>query len=568
MSDPRNAFQRVYYALSKDYRGNLNRKWVEQHGSPPPWTAAGQDYIANQELERNLLANPPQVHGNARWMSREQAASIAKSANADQKDQSDGTFILGGAVDVEVGEVHTIAKSKPPGHALTIAATRAGKGTSQIIPNIITYGGSMLVIDPKGENYLATHKYKRKLGRVIRIDPFRVTEKGDPEAAFSCFNPIASVHDESHARRLSELMMGDRPTEGDSFWYDMPLELLQAVIFYVSQTRFNRISDVRKILSVPDEYAKEGDELTQLQSNLYALASNTEYASIANKVKQFASLNHRLRSSILASLTAKISIWDEKQLSETVSGHHFDLEDMKHNRMTVYVILPFDRMNTYRAFLRIIVGQFYQAMIREDTIPEVPVACIVDEFPALGQMTEIVKGLAEIGGYGVRFWLFAQGLAQLEQTYPKHYEQILSQCSTVSIFGVTDGTTAKWLSEELGNETTAFYQSTTGAGGGGLGKAGHPAVNVNTGRSVQLAGKPLLSTNDVREVLGVGSDFQVILLSGHPPMLGCLIPWYTIDNLKERVEDTRQIKANQNRQLPLPPKAKNKEWGFIPNEDS
>ena len=37
-------------------------------------------------------------------------------------------------------------------HVMTIAGSRAGKGVSLIIPNLLLYEGSALVIDPKGEN--------------------------------------------------------------------------------------------------------------------------------------------------------------------------------------------------------------------------------------------------------------------------------------------------------------------------------------------------------------------------------------------------------------------------------
>lgn len=37
-------------------------------------------------------------------------------------------------------------------HVMTIAGSRAGNGVSLIIPNLLFYGGSALVIDPKGEN--------------------------------------------------------------------------------------------------------------------------------------------------------------------------------------------------------------------------------------------------------------------------------------------------------------------------------------------------------------------------------------------------------------------------------
>ncbi|MDQ7079020.1 MAG: type IV secretory system conjugative DNA transfer family protein [Robiginitomaculum sp.] len=49
-------------------------------------------------------------------------------------------------------------------HLLTVAPTRSGKGTTAIIPNLLTYEGSCLVIDPKGENALITAERTRNNG--------------------------------------------------------------------------------------------------------------------------------------------------------------------------------------------------------------------------------------------------------------------------------------------------------------------------------------------------------------------------------------------------------------------
>jgi len=41
--------------------------------------------------------------------------------------------------------------SAPEAHTLVVAQTRAGKGARVIVPTLLRYGSSMLVIDPKGE---------------------------------------------------------------------------------------------------------------------------------------------------------------------------------------------------------------------------------------------------------------------------------------------------------------------------------------------------------------------------------------------------------------------------------
>jgi hypothetical protein len=81
---------------------------------------------------------------------------------------------------------------------LTIASSRSGKGRSAIIPNLLVWPGSALVIDPKGTNAAVTAARRgHGGGRVTQflrqdvhiVDPFKIV----PGAAGACFNPMAAI---------------------------------------------------------------------------------------------------------------------------------------------------------------------------------------------------------------------------------------------------------------------------------------------------------------------------------------------------------------------------------------
>jgi hypothetical protein len=78
-------------------------------------------------------------------------------------------------------------------HALTVAGTRAGKGTSLIVPNLLRYPGSVLVIDPKGELGRITGRRRAQLGELVVLDPFR--ENG--RWASGSFNPLDELDADS-----------------------------------------------------------------------------------------------------------------------------------------------------------------------------------------------------------------------------------------------------------------------------------------------------------------------------------------------------------------------------------
>ncbi len=533
MSGNMSFLTRVMYRVSKSFRKSMDRTWEEGQGTPPPWTAVGMRFHTALKERDELIANPPPIHGDARFLGREELKAIedeALSMNKNRFGGRNGCMILGNGFAVDdIDFIPTVA-SIPPGHLLTIAATRSGKGTSHIVPNLLMYAGSLVVIDPKGENYALTHEERRKEGRVIRIDPFRVTKPFDPVSPFSACNPMEFIEGESEARRLASLLLGDAPKGEGKFWHEEAINLMSAVILACVSMGRDQINDVREVLTASNVSIDK--KPSKLSESLERLASKSSQPGAKRRLQSFVGYSEKMQSSILATINAGMSIWDTPEIAEAVERTDLPFGNLKTEVATIYVVLPFDKMGDYGAFLRLMVGQFYQAMIKGAKAEGIPVACIIDEFPALGSMKELVRALAEVAGYGVRFWLFVQNLSQLKALYPDDWNTIVSQCSSLCVFGVTDGETVEWLGKELGNETRAV--PVPGVNVGGAGRDADGVLNVNGGVNggVQLAGVPLLSPGEIREHLGVGKPWQVIFLSGKRPLLATRINYFNDDRLK------------------------------------
>lgn len=103
----------------------------------------------------------PTTFGSSRWATPDDVR--------ERKLVNEGGIRIGNAHD---GSSEKLISYKGDRHLLTVAPTRSGKGTTQIIPNLLTYDGSMLVIDPKGENALITAKRRQEMGQEVHIvDP-------------------------------------------------------------------------------------------------------------------------------------------------------------------------------------------------------------------------------------------------------------------------------------------------------------------------------------------------------------------------------------------------------------
>ncbi|WMS45367.1 type IV secretory system conjugative DNA transfer family protein, partial (plasmid) [Acuticoccus sp. MNP-M23] len=83
-------------------------------------------------------------------------------------------------------------------HLLTVAGSRAGKGTSLIVPNILFWPASVIAIDPKGELATITARRRGDLGKVYVLDPFEKVE-GEGVKYRASYNPLAALDPDSES---------------------------------------------------------------------------------------------------------------------------------------------------------------------------------------------------------------------------------------------------------------------------------------------------------------------------------------------------------------------------------
>ena len=144
-------------------------------------------------------------------------------------------------------------------HALTVAGTRAGKGASLIVPNLLLYPGSVLAIDPKGELARITGRRRKELGnKLVVLDPFR--ENGRWEGGN--YNPLdeldpkgKEVIDEAGAIAQALVIYSGH---SDPHWTSAARALLRALILMVLtlEDKYRNLVTVRELLMLNHDVLK------------------------------------------------------------------------------------------------------------------------------------------------------------------------------------------------------------------------------------------------------------------------------------------------------------------------
>ena len=395
-------------------------------------------------------------------------------------------------------------------HLLTFAPTGAGKGVSCVIPNLLDYPGSAFVIDPKGENYAVTADYRRSVGqRVVALDPFDIVG-GD-----ASFNPIEALdpttaHTIDDAAALTEMLVVREPqASGDTqFWSEEAKAVLAGLILHVAASE---TGERRTLATVWEHLSLPPRELTKLWT---AMGNSTAAAgAVARAAARVRQKGERVRSGILAEAQSHAHFLESPRLAHVMRHSSFDFADLKTTNTTLYLVVPPDRIDTCRRWLRLMVASALAALMRTPGAPTHRVLLLLDEFPALGPMPPLERAVSLARGYGATCWLLAQNLAQVQALYPVGWSTFIANAGVVQVFGTNDVETATYISSMIGQSTVRVNAASRSRRVGLGAMLGGRDVRVSS--SAADRSRPLLAPDEVRR-LDPGT--ALLLTPGADPM--------------------------------------------------
>jgi len=464
--------------------------------NPRPILEQAEKRKAEQAERQAMISKPPPLHGSATWASASDLSAFLKDRSGFDTPSSIllGTFVPEGT-ESPAGYMHWDGD----GHLLTLAPTRAGKSVTTIIPNLLRYRGSVVVLDPKGELYEATSAWRAaNVGPVYRIAPF--DDGGSRTAGFPRhgFNPLSRLRSQHQIRGLAQLMF-PRDPNGQEFFNDDAVNFLTAVIQYVLHTappHRRNLGTVRQITSAPI------DRFLQIVAQMAAcpIAAVSEAANNAmgkSKDRGLPNLRDTLHS--------KLSLWSDPALVELTDRDDVDFASLKERPTTVYITVPFNLLEPYAPFVKVLLKAALDAMLDTPTQPRIPVLFILDEFLSLGPFPDFRHAIRTHAAAGVRLWFFLQDMGTLEEHYPGTSWQAFLNTSVKQFFGVDDPFTAELVGRYLGNQTVAYKSIQSGANVsaqmGSWTTDGSAGVAFSNGESIQFLGRPLLTPDEVMALL-------------------------------------------------------------------
>ncbi|MBL4744477.1 MAG: type IV secretory system conjugative DNA transfer family protein [Cycloclasticus sp.] len=396
---------------------------------------------------------------------------------------------------------------------VTIAGSRAGKGTSAIIPTLLSYTGSVFVLDPKGENAKLTVERRGEgnakiqgMGQKVAVlDPFNASEVDKKYKA--SFNPLSVIKNDNNAIGMSDSIANSLITvseNADPHWHENAQAILQALILHVKSSKFiydkdKNLIKVRHLLTGGDPDRKANflkkfnrqlaelelelespddpencdvDAITQEIENLQsaiagcekkspfdhlidAMTSNKAFGGIiARWAESYKNTAPNERAGFITSAKTNTKFLEEPKMQRVLETTTFQLEELRdpNKPFSLYLCLPIGELADHGRWLRTLLIQTIKTFERMGTTPagQRPTLFLLDEFMALGHMPIIEQSAGLMAGFGVKFWFIVQDLSQLKRHYSKSWETFLANAGLIQAFSVVDLETTQYLSNRIG----------------------------------------------------------------------------------------------------------------------
>lgn len=513
--------------------------------------SVGAAAILTLRRTKRLGQGADDLHGSARFATKDEIEEIGLLR------PTNGVFV-GGYRDTSAGFIHYLRHDGPE-HVLGFAPTRAGKGVTWVIPTALTWPGSLVTNDQKGELWALTAGYRASQGHVcFKFSP--------AEEESSRFNPLAEVRIGTNfeirdAQNIAEMLCRKgNEGPGDEHWITSASSLITGLILHVcyeSQADGGAcatLTDLAQSLTPIGEPIRDFLQNTVMNfdhdprhkygwRDRYG-AQTTTHPIVQEKIQEMLNREDREFSSVLSTAKTAMTLFSDPLVQRAVSGCDFRIDDLVNfeSPVSLYIVAPPSDKDRLRPIVRLLYTQIVNRLTEKMNFDRGAtrgnrhrLLLLVDEFPQLKRMQIFADALAYMAGYGIKAFLITQDVEQLIEEYGQN-QSIVSNCHIRAAFAPNTLVTAEMLSDMTGKQTVA--KASFNYSGGRL----SPMAG-QVSESVEYVERPLLTADEVLRLPGPKKNAEgriekggdmLVFSAGYAPIYATQSLYFLDPDLLER----------------------------------
>lgn len=418
-----------------------------------------------------------------------------------------------------------------PEHVMAIAPTRSGKGVGLVVPTLLSWTDSAIIHDIKGENWELTSGWRSTFSHVLLFDPT------NPLSAK--YNPLLEVRKGKNEIRdvqnIADILVDpEGMLERRNHWEKTAHSLLVGAILHILYAeREKTLARVASFLSDPKRSFEATLRDMMKTNHLGESGKANVHPVVAQAARELLNKSENERSGVLSTAMSFLGLYRDTTIAEVTSKCDWRIADlMKADKpVSLYLVVPPSDISRTKPLVRLILNQIGRRLTeklatQDDEQSPRQLLLMLDEFPALGRLDFFETSLAFMAGYGLRSFLIAQSLNQIEKAYGPN-NSILDNCHVRIAFATNDERTAKRLSDAIGS-TTEMRSMRNYAGHRLAPWLSHVMV------SRQETARQLITPG---EIMQLPPEDELVLLSGFPPIRANKLKYYLDKNFTGRVQN-------------------------------
>lgn len=387
-------------------------------------------------------------------------------------------------------------------HGIALAPTRSGKTAGFVIPTALSFKGSLIIADPKGELETLLAEPLKKAGKTVYALDW------SDERAKDAWNPLSlkvfpSVLSsfgkaERQAERIAAMLVGQKG-QSEDHWeanakkHIAALILLAVYLAEIAEQRLDpnnpaTIADyetyrephlsrvfgfVAKDVDVQTLLSKGAEAVNSAKDNLRDLlrfaAEVGAPQRILTDLASWVNAPDNEAGSHTTTFLSKLQIWRSRAVKGATRECSFEWQDLRETPSVVFIKFPQQDAQSLGVLTALFFETFFGWALDVPKKPdECPIAILADEFASLPQINLMTDFLSKGAGMGAVVWLIVQDFAQIKATYgDKAFETIKTNCSYLLVYAQNNYATQKELAEMVG-KATRKRKSVSKSGKGGV----------------------------------------------------------------------------------------------------
>lgn len=355
-------------------------------------------------------------------------------------------------------------------HSLIDGPSGAGKGAGIIIPTLLTYWGSVMVLDPKGENFEETARRRKAMGdKIYRFDPYAA------DGRTHRYNPLDYMAEAPRHERLKE---AKRVAASLIIKHGKEENFLGGARDIFAATGILMVHRGTGTIAAIYDALTQGGGAFKILAKLAEEADEAGIPEAAGLLRQYAGYEAKVLSSYMSVLfEGGLNLWADPTVRAATAVTDFRVERMRQQGTSVYVTVSPGDLVPLAPLVRVLFQQAIGVISQRKPVLQsrrgvwerllgrpkrkpgalhepFPILFILDEFTSIGKLDILIDALRFLRGYAGRVMIVIQSIASVRKIYGRDgADELLGLCGFQVFMSPSDKETPEYISQSVGKFT-------------------------------------------------------------------------------------------------------------------